>query len=130
MTLFQSLAFAAGYDPVVGPGSDCSATGSSGQCVVPWAGGTKSVSSVVLIATGVSFVVWSSTPIVSPNSLTLRSFHTGHDLDFYDNQFHCRLRNGREVGVSSLHRDLLGCTICDYQLDRWGLLADAFRSIL
>ena len=57
MTLFQSLATAAGYDPVAGPGSNCSATGNSGQCVVPWAGGTKSVSSVVLVATGVSFTV-------------------------------------------------------------------------
>jgi hypothetical protein len=67
MTLFQSLAFAAGYDPVAGPGSNCSAEGSSGQCVVPWAGGTKNVSSVVLVATGVSFAVWSSPPTLSPN---------------------------------------------------------------
>ena len=66
MTLFQSLASAAGYDPVAGPGSDCSAEGSSGQCVVPWAGGTKNVSSVVLVSTGVSFAVWSSPPSLSP----------------------------------------------------------------
>ncbi|KAJ7053985.1 vacuole effluxer Atg22 like-domain-containing protein [Mycena amicta] len=57
MTLFQSLAFAAGYDPVAGPGSSCSADNASGQCVVPWAGGTKSVTSVVLVANGVSFAV-------------------------------------------------------------------------
>jgi len=54
MTLFQSLAFAAGFDPTLGPGSTCS---SSGQCVLPWGGGTKAVSSVVLVANGVSFAV-------------------------------------------------------------------------
>ncbi|KAF8958500.1 MFS general substrate transporter [Flammula alnicola] len=57
MTLFQSLAFAAGFDPVKGPGSSCSAADASGQCVLPWAGGTKAVSSVVLIANGISFAV-------------------------------------------------------------------------
>ncbi|KIM46588.1 hypothetical protein M413DRAFT_259322 [Hebeloma cylindrosporum] len=54
MTLFQSLAFAAGFDPTKGPGSTCSP---EGQCVLPWAGRTKSVSSVVLIANGISFAV-------------------------------------------------------------------------
>ncbi|KAL1944115.1 hypothetical protein VTO73DRAFT_3300 [Trametes versicolor] len=57
MTLFQSLATAAGFDPVKGPGSSCSAADASGQCVLPWAGGTKAVSSVVLVANGVSFAV-------------------------------------------------------------------------
>jgi hypothetical protein len=57
MTLFQSLATAAGFDPVAGPGSSCTGSGSSGHCVLPWAGGTKAVSSVVLIANGVSFAV-------------------------------------------------------------------------
>ncbi|KAL1664481.1 autophagy-related protein 22-like protein [Schizophyllum commune] len=57
MTLFQSLAYSAGYDPVKGPGSSCNADDASGQCVVPWAGGTKSVSSAVLVANGVSFAV-------------------------------------------------------------------------
>ncbi|RDB19866.1 Autophagy-related protein 22-1 [Hypsizygus marmoreus] len=57
MTLFQSLATAAGFDPVNGPGSSCTAEGASGQCVLPWAGGTKAVSSIVLIANGVSFAV-------------------------------------------------------------------------
>ena len=57
MTLFQSLANAAGYDPVSGPGSSCNASNASGQCVLPWAGGTKAVSSVVLIANGLSFAV-------------------------------------------------------------------------
>ncbi|KAG2115812.1 autophagy-related protein 22-like protein [Suillus discolor] len=56
-TLFQGLATAAGYDPVAGPGSSCLATTASGQCVVPWGGGTKSVSSVVLIANGISFAI-------------------------------------------------------------------------
>ncbi|GLB34242.1 putative vacuolar effluxer [Lyophyllum shimeji] len=57
MTLFQSLAFAAGFDPVKGPGSSCNASDASGKCVVPWAGGTKSVSSVVLVANGASFAI-------------------------------------------------------------------------
>ncbi|KAI0650827.1 vacuole effluxer Atg22 like-domain-containing protein [Trametes meyenii] len=57
MTLFQSLANAAGFDPVKGLGSDCSAPDASGQCVVPWAGGTKSVNSAVLVANGASFAV-------------------------------------------------------------------------
>lgn len=55
-TLFQSLAFGAGWDPVKGRGSSCSAPDASGQCVLPWAGGTKQVSSVVLIANGLSFM--------------------------------------------------------------------------
>lgn len=57
MTLFQSLAFGAGYDPAQGPGSSCTSESASGRCVVPWGGGTKSVSSVVLVANGVSFAV-------------------------------------------------------------------------
>ncbi|KAG1782927.1 autophagy-related protein 22-like protein [Suillus placidus] len=56
-TLFQGLATAAGYDPVAGPGSSCLATTASGQCVVPWGSGTKSVSGVVLTANGVSFAI-------------------------------------------------------------------------
>ncbi|KAJ3553284.1 hypothetical protein NM688_g3695 [Phlebia brevispora] len=60
MTLFQSLATSAGYDPVKGPGSSCTAADASGQCVLPWGSGTKAVSSVVLVATGVSFAVMAS----------------------------------------------------------------------
>ena len=56
-TLFQSLATAAGYDPTVGPGSSCLASTASGQCVVPWMGGTKSIASVVLVANGISFAI-------------------------------------------------------------------------
>ncbi|TFK59612.1 hypothetical protein BDN72DRAFT_806066 [Pluteus cervinus] len=57
MTLFQSLATSAGYDPVKGPGSSCLAADASGKCVLPWGGGTKAVSSIVLIGNGVSFAV-------------------------------------------------------------------------
>ena len=57
MTMFQFLATAAGYDPVRGPGSSCTADDSSGRCVVPWGSGVKEVSSVVLVANGVSFAV-------------------------------------------------------------------------
>lgn len=57
MTLFQMLTNAAGYDPVKGPGSSCTASDASGQCVVPWGSGTMAVASVVLIANGISFAV-------------------------------------------------------------------------
>jgi hypothetical protein len=57
MTLFQALASGAGWDPVAGRGSSCTAPGASGQCVLPWAGGTKSVSAIVLVANGISFAV-------------------------------------------------------------------------
>jgi hypothetical protein len=52
LTLFQLLATAAGYDPHLGPGSTCTT-----DCVIPFAGGTKSVTSVVLIANGIAFGV-------------------------------------------------------------------------
>ena len=74
MTLFQSLANAAGYDPVLGPGSSCTSNNTSGQCVLPWGGGTKAVSSVVLIANGLSFAVsfcFNSISVVDP-SLSLQ----------------------------------------------------------
>ncbi|KAH9859004.1 autophagy-related protein 22-like protein, partial [Lenzites betulinus] len=57
MTLFQSLAVRAGYDPVNGPGSSCSAPDASGKCVLPWGKGTKSVNSTVLVANGASFAI-------------------------------------------------------------------------
>ncbi|KAF9234341.1 MFS general substrate transporter [Melanogaster broomeanus] len=56
-TLFQNIATAAGYDPVSGPGSSCLADTASGQRVLPWMGSTKSVSSIVLVANGVSFAI-------------------------------------------------------------------------
>lgn len=56
MTLFQSIAHSAGFDPSKGPGNPCDSSG-SGNCVLPWVSGTKTVSSVVLIANGVSFAV-------------------------------------------------------------------------
>ncbi|EIN11046.1 hypothetical protein PUNSTDRAFT_133100 [Punctularia strigosozonata HHB-11173 SS5] len=57
MTLFQSLATSAGWDPVRGKGSSCTDDGASGRCVVPWAGGSKGVTSVVLVANGASFAI-------------------------------------------------------------------------
>jgi hypothetical protein len=47
----------AGYDPIRGPASSCRGPHASGECVLPWGSGTKSVSSVVLLANGISFVV-------------------------------------------------------------------------
>ncbi|KIM52632.1 hypothetical protein SCLCIDRAFT_32528 [Scleroderma citrinum Foug A] len=55
--LFQSLATSAGYDPIAGPGSSCTAPGASGQCVLPWGPGTKPVASVMLIANGLGFAI-------------------------------------------------------------------------
>jgi hypothetical protein len=57
MTLFQSLATGAGWDPARGKGSSCLDADASGQCVLSWGSGTKSVSSIVLVANGVSFAV-------------------------------------------------------------------------
>ncbi|KAF8338471.1 MFS general substrate transporter [Amanita rubescens] len=57
MTLFQLLTTQAGYDPVRGPGSSCTASDTSGQCVVRWGSRTKAVASVVLIANGISFAI-------------------------------------------------------------------------
>ncbi|KAG1803157.1 vacuole effluxer Atg22 like-domain-containing protein [Suillus variegatus] len=50
-TLFQGLATAAGYDPVVGPGSSCLATTASGQCVVPWGSGINFAIMTVILTT-------------------------------------------------------------------------------
>ncbi|KAI0298886.1 MFS general substrate transporter [Russula brevipes] len=57
LTIFQSLATAAGYDPIRGPGSSCTDARASGKCVLPWGSGTKPVNSVVLLANGMSFAV-------------------------------------------------------------------------
>ncbi|KGO44206.1 Major facilitator superfamily domain, general substrate transporter [Penicillium expansum] len=51
-TLFQWALNGAGYQPGSNPPKACT---DSSPCVVPWAGGTKSVSSVVLIANGLCF---------------------------------------------------------------------------
>ena len=56
-TLFQNLATAAGYDPIAGPGSSCLSSTASGQCVLPWMGGTKPVTSVILVASGIGFAL-------------------------------------------------------------------------
>ncbi|KAH9836563.1 MFS general substrate transporter [Rhodofomes roseus] len=54
LILFQGFATSAGWDPSQGPGSTCA---NSGQCVLPWGSGTKSVSSIVLVANGISFAI-------------------------------------------------------------------------
>jgi hypothetical protein len=81
MTLFQMLANAAGYDPVRGPGSSCNASNASGQCVVPWVGGTKAVSSVVLIANGASFAVSFQFEWLNLHKISLSL--QGHDCDIH-----------------------------------------------
>ncbi|KAE8366839.1 autophagy-related protein Atg22B2 [Aspergillus caelatus] len=50
--LFQWALTGAGWQPGAEPHEPCTA---SSACVVPWAGGTRSVSSVVLIANGLCF---------------------------------------------------------------------------
>ncbi|KAL3477591.1 autophagy-related protein 22-like protein [Aspergillus californicus] len=50
--LFQWALNGAGWQPGTNPRRPCTA---SSSCVVPWAGGTRTVSSVVLIANGLSF---------------------------------------------------------------------------
>ncbi|OKO98892.1 Autophagy-related protein 22-1 [Penicillium subrubescens] len=50
--LFQWALNGAGYQPDTEPPLPCT---SSSACVVPWAGGTRSVSSVILIANGLCF---------------------------------------------------------------------------
>ena len=57
MTLFLSLATGAGYDASLGPGNPCTSSTPSSACMLPWGNGTKNVSSVILIANGVSFAV-------------------------------------------------------------------------
>ncbi|PYH77254.1 autophagy-related protein Atg22B2 [Aspergillus uvarum CBS 121591] len=51
-TLFQWALNGAGWQPGTNPRKPCT---DNSPCVVPWAGGTRSVSSVVLIANGLSF---------------------------------------------------------------------------
>ena len=57
LTIFQNLATLAGYDPARGPGSSCFHPHPSRKCVLPWGSGTKSVSSIVVLANGISFAV-------------------------------------------------------------------------
>lgn len=113
MTLFQSLATAAGYDPLRGPGSSCSDEGSSGQCVLPWGGGHKAVSSVVLVSNGVSFAVRSRSAITSIRS-HMRSYWAGHDSDLHDHWLCRRLWDVRTMAPAHPHRHMLGCAVCEH----------------
>ena len=86
MTLFQSLANAAGYDPVLGPGSSCIGSSASDQCVLPWGGGTKAVSSVVLIANGLSFAVGFDFHFNSISVVDLHLSFQGPDCSIHDSR--------------------------------------------
>lgn len=79
MTLFQGLATAAGFDPVRGPGSSCLDAGASGQCVLPWGKGTKSISSIVLISNGLSFAVRASCIVPTLIHFRAENYLKGHD---------------------------------------------------
>ena len=78
MTLFQYLAHSSGFDPSKGPGNPCDFN-DSGNCVIPWGSGTKTVSSIVLIANGVSFAV----SICSSSLANAFQFTLGDDIDIY-----------------------------------------------
>ena len=118
MTLFQSLATAAGYDPVKGPGSDCSAPDASGQCVLPWSGGTKAVSSVVLVANGVSFAVRKRLCLlICWNATSHDPLAIGHDPYLHDHWICGRLWLVRAVAAAYPHRDLLGCPVRQHVTD-------------
>lgn len=83
-TLFQSLLNSAGFDPIKGPGSSCSAADASGQCVLPWGkNNTKAVASVILIANGVSFAVRALVPLTQPR---LNILHLDDDIDIYNHR--------------------------------------------
>ena len=111
MTLFQSLATSAGYDPVRGPGTSCLDADASGQCVVPWAGGHKAVSSVVLVANGVSFAV-SIHPCYVYASET--DGKIGHDLDFHHDLVRGGLRHVRTLAATHPDSDLLGRAVREH----------------
>ena len=87
LTLFQGLATAAGYDPVRGPGSSCLSKKSSGKCVLPWGSGTKSVSSIVLVANGVSFAVCRF--LFSAKSRCHITSFSDHDTSFCNHRSGC-----------------------------------------
>lgn len=114
MTLFQSLATQAGWDPVRGKGSSCSGANASGQCVLPWAGGTKSISSIVLVASGLSFAVSeSSTADRNPSDAHNRCY-TDHDSHIHDDRFRCRLWYIRTLAAPGRHNHMLDCSICEH----------------
>lgn len=115
MTLFQSLAFAAGFDPVKGPGSSCSAADASGQCVLPWGGGTKAVSSVVLVANGVSFAVCSVELLMSSSA----DLKIGYDNDFYYHWFRSRLRHLWPLAAPCDNLHLLGGSIREHEPNKY-----------
>lgn len=112
MTLFQSLATSAGFDPARGPGSSCLGADSSGQCVLPWGSGTKSISSIVLVANGLSFAVSDFSDLNKRPALTVLIL-TGYDADIYDHWISGRLRKFRQISVPYDDRDMLDCSVCE-----------------
>ena len=125
MTLFQSLATQAGWDPVQGPGSSCTADGSSGQCVLPWAGGAKAVSSVVLVANGVSFAV----SILPRMRFTRLCNVSGHDFNIYHHWVSCRLWHLWKMVIVRGYCDMLGSSIREHVLDKFVMSCGRAREI-
>lgn len=114
MTLFQALATRAGYDPVRGVGSSCNDANASGQCVLPWGSGTKAVSSIVLVANGVSFAVRHSS--TREKESVLRSL-ADHDSNIHDYRFRCGLWVIWPLAVPRTDCHLLGSSVCKHVFD-------------
>ena len=109
MALFQSLVSSAGFNPSH-PDQQCE-SGTSADCVVPWAGGSMSVSGVVLIANGLSFAV-----STMKCYLSWRFFYiTDHGLIVYYPWFNGRLWYQREMDASSMHCRVLGLAILPFE---------------
>ena len=77
---FRSLAFAAGYDPVAGPASDCPGQAARRTPALSFWSPPRSVS-------------WYRRPHVRFTNQTLGLLRTDHGFDFHDGRFCCRLWN-------------------------------------
>jgi len=76
LTLFQSLAFAAGFDSANGPGNPCNTPSSSSKCVIPWIRGTMTVSGAVMIANSVGHGVSVDTGSHSATQVIVNAFQS------------------------------------------------------
>jgi hypothetical protein len=115
MTLFQSLATSAGYDPVRGPGSSCLDSNASGKCVLPWGSGTKAVSAIVLIANGSSFAVRRLLYFTCCARYLLSLL--GYDDALYNRRLCGGLRDPWQVAAFGSDPDMLGRPVCNHELD-------------
>ena len=120
VTFLQSLMTAAGYDPVMGPGSSCNAANASGSCVVPWGGGTRTVSSVILIGNGISFAVSFSVILLGVSVIECQfiSWLLDNDPHIHHDERNSRLWHNWPVAASPLYLYRLGIPVCLYEPDQ------------